>query len=212
MKWKRSYQPEYSLQNGRLSGQVRIPRSTDRLPRLSLLLRMSLALFSSLSQLLVLSDLTEESRANEHTPDPRVCQPLVDLFSSGHYETLQKWIFGQRWRYGQASLRFSDYSVPKDDPIHDAPTAAALMAAILKKMVRCHVVIVPTGMYATHGAWGKPMDRKGNRQCNGKGEADSGVNPWGQQRRSGVVVGAASRIVGWNRKSVVGAIWDLYRQ
>ena len=78
---------------------------------------------------------------------------------SGHYETLQQWIFGQRWRYGQASLRFSDYSVPKDDPIHDAPTAAALMAAILKKMVRCHVVIVPTGMYATHSVWiGKEID------------------------------------------------------
>ena len=127
---------------------------------------------------------------------------------SGHYETLQQWIFAQRWRYGQASLRFSDYSVPKDDPIHDAPTAPALMAAILRKMVRCHVVIVPTGMYATHSVWiGKEID-----SAMARGKPILGVNPWGQQRRSGIVVGAASRIVGWNRKSVVGAIWDLYRQ
>ena len=72
---------------------------------------------------------------------------------SSHYETLYDWIYSRGWRYGQASLRFSDYSVPKDDPIHDAPTARVLMDAILRKIVRSHVVVIPTGMYATYSKW-----------------------------------------------------------
>ena len=44
---------------------------------------------------------------------------------SEHYETLSKWIFGESWSRGQVSLEFHDYSVPKDDPIHDAPTVDA---------------------------------------------------------------------------------------
>lgn len=34
---------------------------------------------------------------------------------SGHYSTLNDWVFGGTWRFGQASLVFLDYSVPKDD-------------------------------------------------------------------------------------------------
>ena len=39
-----------------------------------------------------------------------------------------------------------------------------------------------------------------------------GVNPWGQQRTSSVVAEAAATTVGWNEKSVVGGIWELYQQ
>lgn len=81
------------------------------------------------------------------------------------------------------------------------------MAAISRKMERCHIVIVPTGMYATHSVWiGKEISSAVARN-----KPILGINPWGQRRRSGVVVGSASRIVGWNRKSVVKAIWNLYR-
>ena len=39
---------------------------------------------------------------------------------SGHYQTLSEWIFGEDWSVGQAAIDFRDFSVPKDDPIHDA--------------------------------------------------------------------------------------------
>jgi len=52
---------------------------------------------------------------------------------SGHYETLREWIFEQNWRVGQASLALRDYSVPKDDPIHDARTDRELREAIYRK-------------------------------------------------------------------------------
>ena len=67
---------------------------------------------------------------------------------SGHYETLAGWIFARKWSVGQASLDFRDYSVPRSDPIHNAPTTKALKDAIFDKIGRSHVVVIPTGMYA----------------------------------------------------------------
>ncbi len=60
---------------------------------------------------------------------------------SGHYETLASWVFNESWSVGQASLDFRDYSVPRNDPIHNASTAKALREAINQKISRCHVVV-----------------------------------------------------------------------
>ena len=126
---------------------------------------------------------------------------------SGHYATLHDWIFGGSWRYGQASLVFSDYSVPKDDPIHNAPSDRKLRDAIFRKIALSHVVVIPTGMYVNYSKWIK-------KEISGASEKNKpilAVNPWGQQRTSSVVAQAADQTVGWNKKSVVGAIWNLYR-
>ena len=126
---------------------------------------------------------------------------------SDHYATLYDWIFGNRWRYGQASLAFRDYSVPKDDPIHDASSDKELRAAIYRKIARSHMVVIPTGMYVNYSKWIK-------KEISGASEKNKpilGVNPWGQLRTSSVVAQAADQTVGWNKKSVVGAIWDLYQ-
>ena len=126
---------------------------------------------------------------------------------SQHYATLYDWIFGNRWRKGQASLTFLDYSVPKDDPIHGASSDWELQDAIYRKISRSHVVVIPTGMYVNSSKWIK----KEISGANEKTKPILGVNPWGQLRTSSVVAQAASLTVGWNRKSVVGGIWGLYR-
>lgn len=72
---------------------------------------------------------------------------------SDHYDTLADWIFGGRWSVGQASLDLRDYSVPRHDPIHNAPNARALQAAVFDKIGRSHVVVIPTGMYANYSDW-----------------------------------------------------------
>ena len=126
---------------------------------------------------------------------------------SEHYEKLAEWIFEERWSVGQASLDFRDFSVPKDDPIHHAPTDRALQEAIYRKISRSHVVVIPTGMYATYSKWIK-------KEINGANLFDKpilAVIPYGQQRRSGVVIDNAAKVVGWNKKSVVSAIWELYK-
>ena len=126
---------------------------------------------------------------------------------SGHYDTLADWIFEQNWSSGQASLVFHDYSVPKNDPIHDAPSDRALQNAIFNQISRSHVVVIPLGMYANYSKWIK----KEIAGANSYAKPILGVDPWGQQRSSSVVANAAKETVGWNSKSVVDGIWRLYR-
>lgn len=126
---------------------------------------------------------------------------------SDHYETLADWIFNGNWSVGQASLDFRDYSVPRHDPIHNANNAAQLREAIYDKISRSHVIVIPTGMYANYSKWIQ-------KEIDGAGSYDKpilAVNPWGTQRTSSVVSSAAAKIVGWNKETVVGGIWELYK-
>lgn len=126
---------------------------------------------------------------------------------SEDYDTLEQWIFGQAWSSGQASLDFRNYSVPKHDPIHNARNTDELRAAIYDQISRSHVVVIPTGMYATHSKW---IQQEING-ANYYGKPILAVVPRGQKRRSGVVVDNAKKEVGWTKNGVVGAIWELYR-
>ena len=125
---------------------------------------------------------------------------------SKHYNTLSSWIFDGKWRFGSASLALHDYSVPKDDPIHNARTVKKLNQAICAKIARCHVIMIPTGMYANYSKWIR-------REINGARNYIKpilAVDPWGQKRASSVVAAAADKKVGWNKKSVIKGIWKLY--
>ena len=127
---------------------------------------------------------------------------------SDHYQTLSEWIFGEKWRVGQASLVFRDFSVPKDNPIHKAKNDRELREAIYNQIARSHVLVIPLGMYANYSNWIK-------KEIDGAHVYTKpvlGVNPWAQQRKSSVVAEAASAIAGWNKKTVVGEIWKLYQQ
>lgn len=126
---------------------------------------------------------------------------------SGHYDTLASWIFSENWSVGQASLDFRDYSVPKNDPIHDANNDAELRAKIFAQIARSHIIVMPSGLYATHSKWiGKEID---GAQLYDK--RIIAVDLWGAQRTSTVVSGAAAETVGWNSQSVIDAIWRHYR-
>lgn len=126
---------------------------------------------------------------------------------SGHYDTLSRWIFTMPWRVGQASLYLHDYSVPRTNPILDARNDRQLREAIYNQMRRSHVIVIPTGMYAQHSKWiQKEIDGAAIYS-----KPILAVNPWGAQRTSSVVSGAAYMTVGWNSQSVVRAIWELYR-
>lgn len=126
---------------------------------------------------------------------------------SGHYQTLADWIFNQNWSVGQASLDFRNYSVPKDDPIHDAPNDRQLRDAIIRQISMSHVIVIPTGIYANYSKW-IAKEIEGSIDLS---KPILAVNPWGQQRSSSVVENAASKIVGWNKQPVVDAIWELYK-
>lgn len=125
---------------------------------------------------------------------------------SHHYDTLASWIFQEPWRVGQASLDFRDYSVPKNNPIHNVQSTQALQDAIYNQISRSHVVVIPSGMYAAYRNWiQKEID--GAKLYN---KPILAVNPWGQERKAGVVLNNADDGVGWNKQPLINAIWQLY--
>lgn len=127
---------------------------------------------------------------------------------SEHYDKLAEWFFSESWNSDGRPIQFVDRSVPKDNPIHYAPNDASLYAAISARIAQSNVVVIPMGLYATHSKWiGKEI-----QACKELGRPIVAVNPWGQERKSSVVAAAAADVVGWNKQSIVGAVWGLYRQ
>jgi hypothetical protein len=127
---------------------------------------------------------------------------------SNHYDTLADWIFNNKWSVGQASLDFRDYSVPKNDPIHNMKNDTQLRQALYNQISRSHVIVIPTGMYANYSKWIQ-------KEIDGSvayGKPILAVNPWGAERTSSVVSQAAQKTVGWNKETVVNGIWELYKQ
>lgn len=122
------------------------------------------------------------------------------------YDQLHEWIFEPAHRFGQASLDFRNFSVPKDNPISNPANNKQLKMAIKRKIAPCHVIIVPTGRYINHSQWIRfeiKVAQKYNKPI-------LAVDPWGQQRASRVVTDAAYARVGWNRGPLVKTIWDIY--
>ena len=103
---------------------------------------------------------------------------------------------------------FSDYSVPRDDPIHGAGSDAQLRAAIQRKMASCGVVLIMAGVYATYSKWiNKEIDLA--KRAFAYPKPIIAIRPRASTRTSRTVTEAADRIVGWNTESVVGAIREL---
>ena len=127
---------------------------------------------------------------------------------SNHYDSLSDWIFNGNWSVGQASLDFRDFSVPKNDPIHNAQNDLQLKKAIYDKIARSHVIVIPTGMYTNYSKWIK-KEIDGAKEY---GKPILAVNPHGQEKKAGIVVDNADDFSGWNKKPVINSIWKLYNQ
>ena len=105
-------------------------------------------------------------------------------------------------------FRFKDYSVPRNDPIHNAPTDRALRSAIRNQMQPCGVVLVLAGVYATYSKWiDIEIDLAESGFQNPKPIV--AVEPWGSKKTSRRVKDAADEVVKWNTESIVSAIREL---
>ena len=105
-------------------------------------------------------------------------------------------------------FNFSDYSVPRDDPIHGAGSDSELRAAIQRKMAPCGAVLILAGVYATYSKWIN-IEIDLAKHAFAYPKPIIAIRPWASKRVSTVVTEAATRIVGWNTESVVGAIKEL---
>ena len=131
-----------------------------------------------------------------------------------HLFISHSWTYGDQYQGLVALLRrrpyfeFRDYSVPRDDPIHNAQSVAALRAAIRSRMAPTGVVLILAGVYATYSKWiNEEIDLAEHGFAARK--PIIAIEPWGSERTSVRVKDAADRVVGWNTESVVNAIREL---
>lgn len=99
-------------------------------------------------------------------------------------------------------FNYKNYSVPKDDPIHNAPSDRALRTAIEGQMKACSCVLILAGVYATHSKWINIEIEMAKKL----GKRIVAIEPWGAEKTSSVVKNAAHSIVKWNGASIVKAI------
>jgi hypothetical protein len=103
---------------------------------------------------------------------------------------------------------YKNYSVPKNDPIHNAPNSQALYDSIKGQMSPCHVVLILAGVYATYSDWIDKEIKISKREFYSK-KPILAIEPWGSERTSQVVRDNADLIVGWNTDSIIKGIRQL---
>lgn len=121
------------------------------------------------------------------------------------------------WSYGDAYdklvsmlnsrpyFQYKNYSVPKNDPIHNAPTTTLLREAIRRQIQPASCVLIMAGKYATYSKWIN-IEIELAQEMN---KPILAITPWGASQISTVVRQAADKIVAWNTDSIVTAIRDL---
>jgi len=100
---------------------------------------------------------------------------------------------------------FRNFSVPKNDPIHNAPTSQALYNAIYNQIRPSSVIIIMAGVYSTYSEWINKEIKIAKTEFQTP-KPIIAVKPWAQTNMSTVVQEAANEIVGWNTESIVAAI------
>lgn len=103
---------------------------------------------------------------------------------------------------GVSGFQYWNYSVPKNDPIHNAPYDYQLRAAIRNQMQHASCVLVLAGVYSTYSKWIK-IELDLAREM---GKKIIAIEPWGSERTSSIVKSYADEIVKWQGTSIVKAI------
>lgn len=100
------------------------------------------------------------------------------------------------------NFKWTDYSVPKSDPIHNAPSSQALYEAIKRQVSSVNCVIILAGVYSTYSTWiNKEIEIAKNYN-----KPIIAVEPWASERTSQIVKSNANAIVKWQSGSIVSAI------
>ena len=100
---------------------------------------------------------------------------------------------------------YRNYSVPKDDPIHNANNDRELYEAITTQIRCCSVVIILAGVYSTYSKWiNKEIEiaKKLNKPI-------IAIEPYAAEKTSSVVKANANKVVKWNSNSIVSAIREV---
>lgn len=119
------------------------------------------------------------------------------------------------WAYGDAyeklveffdqhpNFSWVNYSVPKDDPIHNAKNESELYEAIKLQIAPVNCVIMLAGVYSTYSKW---INKEIQISKVDYDKPIIAVEPWGSERTSAIVKANADEIVKWQSNSIVDAI------
>jgi hypothetical protein len=100
-------------------------------------------------------------------------------------------------------FKWTDYSVPKNDPIHNAKNEKELYDAIKAQISSVNCVVILAGVYSTYSKWIKKEIEISKTIFS---KPIIAVEPWGSERTSTIVKSNADAIVKWNSSSIVDAI------
>lgn len=103
------------------------------------------------------------------------------------------------------NFEYKNYSVPKDNPIHNAPYDWQLRAAIKEQMSHASCVLVLAGVYSTYSKWINIELDLAQTGFNTPKKIIA-IEPWGLERTSTVVKTSANTIVKWQTSSIIKAI------
>ena len=127
---------------------------------------------------------------------------------------IYKLFISHSWAYGDAYdklirmldsdryFKYKDYSVPKNNPIHNAPYDYQLRAAIKNQMQHASCVLILAGVYATYSKWIN-IEIQLAKEMN---KPIIAIEPWGSERTSSIVKNNANKIVRWNTSTIISAI------
>ena len=101
-----------------------------------------------------------------------------------------------------SGFAYRNYSVPKDDPVHNATYDYQLRDAIRNQMQYATCVLVLAGVYSTYSKWIKIELELAAEM----GKRIIAIEPWGSERTSSIVKNAANVVVKWQANSIVSAV------
>lgn len=100
------------------------------------------------------------------------------------------------------NFSYKNYSIPKDDPIHNAKYDYQLKSAIRNQMKYASCVLILAGVYSTYSKWINIEIELAQEM----GKKIIAIEPWGAERTSTTVKNNATEIVKWQASSIVNAI------
>ncbi|MCB1663767.1 MAG: TIR domain-containing protein [Pseudomonadales bacterium] len=119
------------------------------------------------------------------------------------------------WAYGDAyeklvgffnehpNFHWTDYSVPKNDPIHNAPNEKMLYNAIKNQIAPAHCIVMLAGVYSSYSKW---INKEIEIAKTVFSKPIVAIEPWASEKTSKVVKENADEIVKWQSSSIVNAI------
>ena len=119
------------------------------------------------------------------------------------------------WAYGDAyeklvqffnehpNFSWANYSVPKDDPVHNANNDTQLYNAIKAQIAPVNCVVMLAGVYSTYSKW---INKEITTSKIDYNKPIIAVEPWASEKTSKIVKDNADEIVKWQSKSIVDAI------